>query len=81
MRTTLNLPDELLTQAKLHAARERTTVTALIEAGLRRELRRRERNRSMGARELPVFTGRQGIRHGVDLTSNVAMFDACDVDS
>jgi len=38
MKTTLELPDELLTEAKAVAARRRTTLKALVEHALRREL-------------------------------------------
>jgi len=38
MRTTLNLDDELAAAAKAEAARRGTTVTSLIEDGLRRVL-------------------------------------------
>lgn len=35
MKTTVNLPDELLREAKELARREQVTLTALIERGLR----------------------------------------------
>ena len=35
MKTTLNLDDELLTQAKRQARERGTTLTAVVEAGLR----------------------------------------------
>ena len=35
VKTTVNLPDELLRQAQELARRERTTLTELIETGLR----------------------------------------------
>ena len=35
MRTTVRLPEELLARAKARAARDNTTVTALIAEGLR----------------------------------------------
>ena len=38
MKTTLDLPDELLTEAKAAAARRRTTLKAIMEHALRREL-------------------------------------------
>lgn len=41
MKTTIDLPDALLEDAKRTAAREGTTVRALVEAGLRRVLRER----------------------------------------
>jgi hypothetical protein len=40
MKTTIELPDELLIQAKQFAAGQRTTMRALIERGLRHELKR-----------------------------------------
>ena len=38
MKTTVEIQDELLIEAKKHAAEHRTTIRALIERGLRREL-------------------------------------------
>ena len=38
MKTTLELPDDLLIEAKSVAARRRTTLKALIEHALRREI-------------------------------------------
>ena len=40
MKTTVELPDDLLIQAKQFAAGHRTTMRALIERGLRHELNR-----------------------------------------
>ncbi len=48
MKTTIEVPDPLLEEAKRVAARDKTTLRALIEAGLRavlKERRRRERFR------------------------------------
>lgn len=41
MKTTVNLPDELLRQAQELARRERTTLKELIETGLRSVLEQR----------------------------------------
>lgn len=41
MKTTLNLDDELLTQAKRQARERGTTLTAVVEAGLRAVLTER----------------------------------------
>ena len=38
MKTTVEIPDELLVEAQKHAAEQRTTLRALIERALRREL-------------------------------------------
>ena len=42
MKTTIELPDDLLIEAKQFAAGHRTTMRALIERGLRHELDRAE---------------------------------------
>jgi len=38
MKTTLDLPDALLIEAKTVAARRRTTLRSLVESALRREI-------------------------------------------
>lgn len=39
MKTTLDLPDDLLMEAKTLAIRRKTTLKALVESALRREIR------------------------------------------
>jgi len=39
MKTTLDLPEDLLLEAKTVAVRRRTTLKAIVESALRRELR------------------------------------------
>jgi hypothetical protein len=39
MKTTLDLPDDLLIEAKSLAARRKTTLRAIVESALRREIR------------------------------------------
>jgi hypothetical protein len=39
MKTTLDLPDDLLIEAKIVAARRKTTLKAIVESALRREIR------------------------------------------
>lgn len=43
MKTTVDISDSLLDDARKLAAREGSTVRALIEAGLRREIQERKR--------------------------------------
>ena len=38
MKTTLDLPDDLLIEAKTLAARRKTTLKAIVESALRREI-------------------------------------------
>ena len=60
MRTTLNLPDEIVLEAKRRALEERTTLTELIVQGLSQRL---ARTRSRGG--LPVSTAAGGLCPGV----------------
>lgn len=76
MRTTLDLDDELLIKAKAVSARERKSLTALIEEGLRLRLRRRQRGPSGRRRPLPVYRGKGGLAKGIEPTSNRSMLDA-----
>ena len=80
VKTTLDLDDDLLARAKALAARERTSLTALIEEGLRLRLRRRGPSRTPAAR-LAVFQGRGGLVVGVDPLSNRSLSDAADDDA
>ena len=43
MKITLNISAQLLREARTIAARERTTLSALVEQGLRKTIARRER--------------------------------------
>ena len=77
MKTTLNLDDELVTEAKALAARQRTSLTRLIEEGLALRLRaQRQAPRRSAPPRLPVHAGRGGLVAGVDPLSNKALFDA-----
>lgn len=79
MRTTLDLNDALLARAKVAAARERTTLTRLIEEGL--SLRLEPARRPPLATEpspLPVFRGGTGLASGIDPLSNRSLLDAAD---
>lgn len=76
MKTTLNLNDQLLADAKALAARQRTTLTRLIEEGLQLRLRAQSNLGSLDPVRLPVFNGRGGLLQGVDPTSNQALLRA-----
>ncbi len=78
MKTTLNIDDELLIRAKAVSAREKTSLTALIEEGLRLRLRRPSRKSRSGKHVLPVYRGKGGLVKGIDPRSNRSMLDAAD---
>lgn len=80
VKTTLDLDDELLVRARAQAARERKSLTSLIEEGLRLRLRRRGPTRT-GAASLAVFRGEGGLMKGVDPLSNRSLLEAADDDA
>jgi len=60
MKTTIQLPDSLLRQARRLAQREHTTLKALVEQGLRRTLAERQQRSGFRLRKV-TFTG-QGLQ-------------------
>ena len=76
MRTTVDLPDDLLAQAKQAAFASKRTLTQVIEDAVREALARRKR-RAPQSFELPVFGG-DGIQPGVDLDDTAALLDVMD---
>jgi len=81
MKTTLDLDDELLARAKALAARERTSLTCLIEEGLRLRLRSRPRAPSHPAPGVAVYHGRGGLAPKVDPLSNRSLLEAAEDDA
>jgi predicted transcriptional regulator len=77
MKTTLDLRDDLLARAKELAAKERTSLTKIIEESLAMRLRR-QRNIRGKLKELPLSTRTGGVRKGIDGTNNRSLFDAAD---
>jgi len=76
MKTTLNLNDQLLADAKALAAQQRTSLTRLIEEGLQLRLRAKAASAKQGRVRLPVLKGRGGLVAGVDPLSNKDLFEA-----
>jgi hypothetical protein len=60
MKTTLDISDPLLREARRIAARERTTIRALVEQGLRHVLREKKRPKQFRLRDASFGTG--GLR-------------------
>lgn len=75
MKTTLDLNDQLLADAKALAAQQRTTLTRLVEEGLQLRLRAQAASKRRRVR-LPVYAGRGGLVAGVNPLSNKALLEA-----
>jgi hypothetical protein len=80
MKTTLDIDDALLVRAKAASAKERKSLTALIEEGLRLRLRAQRSNAPKRPVKLPIFPGKGGMRPGIDPLSNRSILDAMDDD-
>jgi len=78
MRTTINLDDVLLAEAKQVAARTGRSLSAVVEDALRESLHRRHQS-ARRAVELPTF-GEGGVRPGVDLDDSAALLDVMEDD-
>jgi hypothetical protein len=81
MKTTLDINDSLLANAKVLAAQQRTSLTRLIEEGLQLRLRSSHASTKISKRRIPVFKGRGGMVAGLNPCSNKAMLDAADNDA
>ncbi len=75
MKTTLDINDQLLADAKALAAQQRTSLTRVIEQGLQLRLRSQVAP-PRGKLRLPIFQERGGLVPGVDSLSNKAMLAA-----
>ncbi|NRF71560.1 DUF2191 domain-containing protein [Aquincola sp. S2] len=80
MKTTLDIDDGLLASAKALAAQQRTTLTRLIEEGLRLRLRDVRQLPPATKPRLPVYRGRGGLVTGIDPTSNQSLLAALEAD-
>lgn len=81
MKTTLDINDSLLANAKTLAAQQRTSLTRLIEEGLQLRLRTSHTETKRSKRKIPVFKGRGGVVVGLNPSSNKALLDAADNDA
>ena len=74
MRTTVRLPDELIRRAKRRAAEQGTTLTSLLEEGLRLALAEPKARRHRVVR-LPVSKASGGTLPGIDLSRSADLID------
>lgn len=81
MKTTLNIHDSLLVEAREVAARRQSSLTRLIEEGLRMRLRAESAKPARQRRAMPVFRspdGRGGLASGLNGLSTREMLDRID---
>jgi hypothetical protein len=77
MKTTVDLPDDLLLRAKKRAAETRTPLRVLIERGLRRELSAASEGKRgrAASRKITWVTAAGGLPPGLDLSSRASLRD------
>ena len=73
MKTTIELPDELLIEAKQKAAEQRRPLKALVEEGLRMALRKQDRKPQR--KRVTLVTVKGGLPRGLDLSNRESMYD------
>jgi predicted transcriptional regulator len=77
MRTTINLPDDLVLRAKKAALERDTTLTEIIANALRESLAKPRKKKAK--REFKIIaSGRGGVCPGVDLNDTSALLDIMD---
>lgn len=74
MRTTVDIPEELLREAKERAARGGRTLGQVVEDALRASFQRVDAVSDHGSVRLPTFRG-TGLQPGVDLDDSAALLD------
>lgn len=77
MRTTIRMNEDLLTAAKVYAAKLGVSLTTLIEEGLRFRMKISQKNRARKKISLPTFHGK-GLQRKINLSSNAELQDVMD---
>ena len=76
MKTTVELPDDLFVAAKRRAAEDRTTLRAIVERGVRAQLRRpRTGGKRAGRSAIRWVTVDGGLPPGLGLQDRAAMHE------
>jgi hypothetical protein len=79
-RTTVRLPEDLIRRAKRKAANEGSTLTALIEDGLRRVLSDRAAPAKAKRTSPRVSSATGGVLPGIDLNNSAALQEMDDLE-
>jgi plasmid stability protein len=79
MRTTINLDEQLLKEAKMLAAATGRSLTDIVEEALRERLARRREYQKRERVPLVTFGG-GGIRPGVDLNDSAGLLEIMEQD-
>jgi hypothetical protein len=74
MKTTVELPDDLLLEAKRKALETRTTLREIMERALRRELRMADDRPARPRRRSRWVTSPGGLPPGLDLSDRSKMW-------
>lgn len=77
MRTTVDLSEDLIQEAKLRAARRRVTFSAVIEDALRASFAR-DVAAATNIAKLTTDPGGRGLRPGLNLDDNASVRDLMD---
>ena len=75
MKTTIELPDDLLIAAKKRAAETRTTLRELMERSLRRELQAQQNEKPRKRRKIRWVTSKGGLPPGLDISNREKMHE------
>jgi hypothetical protein len=75
MKTTVELPEDLLLEAKRKALETRTTLRDILERALRRELRQSASRRTRRRRRIRWITSSGGLPPGLDVSDRSKMWD------
>jgi hypothetical protein len=78
VRTTVDLPDDLLTEARERAAKEGRSLSDVVGDAVRSSFSRTA-TADRGPVELPTFNG-GGLQPGVDLDDSAALLDLMERD-
>jgi hypothetical protein len=75
MKTTIEIPDDLLFAAKKRAAELRRPLRQLVEDGLRQQLAASNGGRRAGKKKFRWVAAKGGLPPGVDVSDRVSLHD------